>query len=142
MSACVPERSPHGRAYGGSACFASYFPLPCSSAGCGSDRSEEQPRPVPQPKWESEEAGEVSLGWGVLPQPNQSSGNLEPCSAPSFAGAFWTTLCSRKRRLLHVSLPSSSAFLLPSSPLPPLPSRLWSTVLSLPLCFSLLFSLD
>lgn len=30
-----------------SGCFASYFPLPCS-AGCGRDRSEEQPRPLPQ----------------------------------------------------------------------------------------------
>lgn len=43
--------------------------------------------------------------------------------------------------MLHSGLPSSLAFLLPSPQLPPLPSHIWSTVLSLSPCFCLTFSL-
>lgn len=40
-----------------------------------------------------------------------------------------------------MSLPSSLAFLLPSSPLPPWPSHVWSAVFSVSLCFCLRFFL-
>ena len=118
-------------ACGGSACFASYFPLPCS-AGCGCDRSEEQPHPLPQLKWEYEEAGEVGnwgdsppaesvwwepgaplrsrFRWGFLERALQPEEEIAPCEPSFLLGLPVTQLSSAPSAisyLFHCPLPLS-----------------------------------
>lgn len=122
--------------------FASYFPLPCSSAQDVALTAVRSSLTLsPNQNGSLKKQGRYHWGRGF------SFSQISPVETQSLALppallGHLDTLDSRKRRLLHVSLPSSLAFLLPSSPLPPpLPSRIWSTVLSLPPCFGLLFHL-
>ena len=94
----------------------------------------------PEPKRESEDTEEMGTVRRTVCQSCTGPLGIWNC-ALLLALPFWTRLRSWKRRLLHVSLPSSLAFLLPSCSLNPRLSHIWSAVLSLPvLAFLFLLS--